>query len=161
MTTAVATALLILIGSAQSETPEEWVALGTRVHGGFGTFIPVGIRIGEDALHRLGAERRGVTVVYSSGTAPCPCVADGIAIATEASVGQGTLQVVAEKSPAGLLGEAIIRDKKTGKRLRYTIPASLLPQLLQWNKEFDPMGRYKAVMDAPAPFQVEEIEADH
>ncbi len=29
--------------SAQAETPEEWVKLGARVHGGFGSFIPVGI----------------------------------------------------------------------------------------------------------------------
>ena len=71
--------LMILLASpARSETAEEWVALGTRVHGGFGTFIPVGIRIGEDALQRLGVARRNVTVVYSSGAnAPCPCVADG------------------------------------------------------------------------------------
>jgi formylmethanofuran dehydrogenase subunit E len=155
--------VMILLGNAAwSETPEEWVALGTRVHGGFGAFIPVGIRIGEDALHRLGAERRGVTVVYSSGSAaPCPCVADGIAIATEASAGQGTLQVTAEKSAPGTLGVAVIRDKKTGKGFRYTIPASALPQLMQWNKSLDPLGRYKAVMDAPEPFSVIEVAAYH
>lgn len=152
--------VLLLAVPARSETPEEWVALGTRIHGGFGTFIPVGIRIGEDALLRLGVGRREVTVVYGSGGAPCPCVADGIAIATEASVGQGTLQVIAEKSPVGTLGVAVIRDKKTGKGLRYTIPASLLPGLLQWNKEFDPLGRYKAVMHAPQPFQVIDVAAD-
>jgi formylmethanofuran dehydrogenase subunit E len=155
-------ALMIVTGNpACSETPEEWVALGTRVHGGFGTFIPVGIRIGEDALQRLGAVRRGVTVDYSSGPdAPCPCVADGIAIATEASVGQGTLRVAPEKSPSGTFGVAVIRDKKTGKGWRYTIPASLIPQLLKWNKELDPIGRYKAVMDAPAPFEVNEVPAE-
>ncbi len=31
---------------ALAETPEEWVKLGARVHGAFGSFIPVGIRIG-------------------------------------------------------------------------------------------------------------------
>jgi hypothetical protein len=40
---------------ARAETPEEWISLGTRVHGGFGAFIPVGIRIGIDALQRLNA----------------------------------------------------------------------------------------------------------
>jgi formylmethanofuran dehydrogenase subunit E len=150
--------VLLLAVPARSETPEEWVALGTRVHGGFGTFIPVGIRIGEDALQRLRVGRRDVTVVYSSGpTAPCPCIADGIAIATEASAGQGTLQITAEKSAPETLGVVIIRDKKTGKGLRYTIPASLLPELLRWNKDFDPLGRYKAVMDAPEPFQAIEV----
>ena len=151
-------ALVLLPGLiANGETPEEWVALGTRVHGGFGTLIPVGIRIGEDALQRLGVERRGVTVVYSSGAnAPCPCVADGIAIATEASVGQGTLQVTPDKSPPGTFGVAVIRDKKTGTGWRYTIPASIVPQLMQWNRELDPLGRYKAVMDGPPPFDVTE-----
>ena len=43
-------ALLAISGasatSTRAETPEEWVQLGARVHGGFGSFIPVGIRIG-------------------------------------------------------------------------------------------------------------------
>ena len=43
---------------ARAETPEEWVKLGARVHGGFGSFIPVGIRIGEDAMKRLNAQPR-------------------------------------------------------------------------------------------------------
>ncbi len=154
--------LSLLAVPAAAETPEEWVALGTRVHGGFGTFIPVGIRIGQDALKRLGAERRGVTVSYSSGPdAPCPCIADGIAIATEASVGQGSLLVTPEAAGDNALGLAIIRDKKTGKSLRYTVPVSLLPKLLQWNKDFDPLGRYNAVMLEPEPFTVTEVGPDN
>src|SRR5215831_17484994 len=63
---------------ARAETPEEWVALGARVHGGFGSFIPVGIRIGLDALQRLDAKPREVTVTYyDSDKAPCACIADG------------------------------------------------------------------------------------
>jgi hypothetical protein len=154
--------LFVITGTpARAETPEEWVTLGTRVHGGFGTFIPVGIRIGEDALRRLGTDRRGVTVIYSSGPdAPCPCIADGIAIATGASVGQGTLQVTPDKSPAGTLGVAVIRDKKTSKGLRYTVPASLLPGLMQWNKTLDALGRFRAVMDAPEQFEVVEVSGN-
>jgi formylmethanofuran dehydrogenase subunit E len=152
------TLFVVAVRQAQAETPDEWIALGTRVHGGFGTFIPVGIRIGEDALRRLGTDRRGVTVIYSSGPdAPCPCIADGIAIATEASVGQGTLQVTPDRSTAGTLGVVLIRDKKTGKGLRYTVPASLLPSLMQWNKTLDPLGRFKAVMGAPEQFEVVEV----
>jgi hypothetical protein len=45
-------------------------------------------------------------------------VADGIAIATAASVGQGTLRLIAEPSPEGTMGVAVIRDKKTGKGFR-------------------------------------------
>jgi hypothetical protein len=42
---------------ARAETPQEWIELGARVHGGFGAFIPLGIRIGLDALARLDASR--------------------------------------------------------------------------------------------------------
>jgi hypothetical protein len=49
--------------SAGAETPEEWVALGARVHGGFGAFIPLGIRIGLDAVKRLDAKPRELTVL--------------------------------------------------------------------------------------------------
>jgi hypothetical protein len=46
-------AVLVTGTNAWAETPEEWVTLGARVHGGFGSFIPVGIRIGLDAIERL------------------------------------------------------------------------------------------------------------
>ncbi len=52
--------------SVRAETPEQWITLGARVHGAFGSFLPVGIRIGLDALKRLDAKPRGVTVVYYS-----------------------------------------------------------------------------------------------
>jgi len=144
---------------ARAETPEEWVALGTSVHGGFGTFIPLGIRIGEDALTRLRAQRRDVTVTYSTGGgAPCPCVADGIALATVASVGQGTPRLTAEPSRESAMGVAVIRDKKTGKGFRYTIPAAILPKLLAWNKGTAPLERFGLVMDAPPEFEVEPTD---
>ena len=58
--------LLVFCGivTMRGETPEEWVKLGARVHGGFGAFIPVGIRIGEDAMKRLNAQPRELSVVY-------------------------------------------------------------------------------------------------
>src|SRR3974390_1979146 len=49
---------------AQAETADEWIALGTRVHGGFGAFIPLGIRIGLDAMERLNAHPRELAVTY-------------------------------------------------------------------------------------------------
>jgi hypothetical protein len=50
-------ALMLLSVPAQAETPAQWIELGARVHGAFGAFIPIGIRIGLDAkgasiLHR-------------------------------------------------------------------------------------------------------------
>lgn len=150
-----------LTADVRAETPEEWVKLGTRVHGAFGSFIPVGIRIGLDALDRLGAQPRGVTVVYYSGPAsPCPCPADGIAIATMASVGQGTLHVALEKAPEDTLGVAIIRNKATGAALKYTIAASWVRKLIAMNKEYDPLGRYNAVMAAPELFNVKTLPVE-
>jgi formylmethanofuran dehydrogenase subunit E len=61
----------------------------SRVHGGFGAFIPLGIKIGPDAVSRLDAKPRELTVLYYDNDAvPCACCADGVAIATYASVGQ-------------------------------------------------------------------------
>jgi formylmethanofuran dehydrogenase subunit E len=146
--------------AASAETPEEWVALGARVHGGFGSFVPVGIRIGLDALKRLDAAPRGVTVIYYSGPkAPCPCPADGIAIATMASAGQGTLHVSPDKAPEGVLGVAEIRSKATGAGVRYTIAASWIPKLIAMNKDYDPLGRYNAVMNVTDLFDVEPLPA--
>jgi formylmethanofuran dehydrogenase subunit E len=146
--------------SARAESPAEWIALGARVHGAFGAFIPVGIRIGLDALKRLNAEPRGVTVVYYSGDkAPCPCPADGIALATVASAGQGTLQVSPDKAPEGLMGVAVIRGNATGAGVKYSIAASWIPKLIEMNKTYDPMGRYDAVMNAPDLFTVEVLPA--
>jgi|SRR5580693_9530853 hypothetical protein len=146
--------------AASAETPAEWVALGARVHGGFGSFVPVGIRIGLDALKRLDAAPRGVTVIYYSGPkAPCPCPADGIAIATMASAGQGTLHVSPDKAPEGTLGVAEIRSKATGAGVRYTIAASWIPKLIAMNKDYDPLGRYNAVMNVTDLFDVEPLPA--
>jgi FmdE, Molybdenum formylmethanofuran dehydrogenase operon len=84
---------LLLVGcgitTLRAETPEEWVKLGARVHGGFGAFIPVGIRIGEDAMKCLNAQPRELSVVYYSGEGvPCPCSVDGVMLAVSATPGK-------------------------------------------------------------------------
>ena len=143
---------------ARAETPEQWVTLGSRIHGFFGAYIPVGIRIGLDALKRLDAQPRGVTVVYYSGPkSPCPCPADGIAIATVASVGQGTLQVSPQKAPEDAMGVAEIRSKATDAGFKYTVAASWLPKLDAINKNPDALDRFNAVMNAPDLFTVEPL----
>ena len=158
-------ALLISVclqAPARAETPEEWIALGTRIHGFFGAFIPAGIRIGLDARERLKAEPRELAVVYYSGEkAPCPCVVDGIMLATVASPGQGTLQVSADKAPAGAMGVAVIRSRKSGTALKYTIAEEWIGKLLEINKAHDPHGRYDAVMSAKDLFSVEAMGAEN
>jgi hypothetical protein len=153
--------LLVAFASvARAETPEEWVKLGARVHGGFGAFIPVGIRIGEDALGRLGARPRELSVLYHSGeSVPCPCAIDGVMLAVGASPGQGSAQVANEKSPPGTFATVLIRPRKGGDGLKYTVPISFLPKLGEINRTIqNPLARYHAVMALPDLFTVEPVK---
>jgi formylmethanofuran dehydrogenase subunit E len=152
-------ALALTITVARAETPEEWVQLGTRIHGFFGGFIPAGIRIGLDAKERLHAQPRELSILYYQGEkAPCPCVVDGVMLATNASPGQGTLQVAAEKAPPGLMAVIVVRNRKTGEGLRYAIADEWLPRMLAWNKE-EPAQRFKDAMAAEGLFTVEPYAA--
>ena len=152
-----ATLLLTLVSwSASAETPDEWVTLGARVHGGFGSFIPLGIKIGLDAVNRLDAKPRELTVLYyDSDKSPCACFADGIAIATYTSVGQRTLKIAPEKAPNGAAAVIVIRPRQGGAGFKYTIPLSALAKLGPMNKDLDARGRYDAVMAADGLYQVE------
>jgi hypothetical protein len=85
---------------------------------------------------------------------PCPCIADGVMLATQASPGQGTLQVAAEKAPPGLLAVVVIRDRKTGAGLRYGVADTWMARIVDWNRTLDPAGRYQAAMSAPGLFEV-------
>ncbi len=144
---------------AHAQSREDWVALGTKIHGGFGAFIPIGIRIGLDALERLNAKPRDVTVIYYDGAkAPCACIADGIMIATTASPGQRTLQIAADRSPEGTLAVVVVRHKQTGAAVRYTVDDKWMANIMEWNKALDPAGRYDAVMKAEAIFAVEALK---
>lgn len=160
---AAALVVAVAVGSpmtAQAQSREEWIALGNRVHGGFGSFIPVGIRIGLDALRKLDAKPREVTVTFWAGPkAPCACPADGILIATTSSPGQGTLNVSSEKAPEGQFLVAVITHKQSGAAVKYTVAESWMPRLVEMNKTLDPAGRFDAVMQADNLFQVEEMPA--
>lgn len=139
--------------SAMAETPEEWVKLGARVHGGFGAFIPVGIKIGLDAAQTLKAQPRQLAVTYHDNPkAPCACFADGVAIAITSSVGQRTVTIAPEKAPDDAAAVIVIRPRQGGQGLRYTIPMSALPRLAEMNKTLEPLQRYHAVMNADGLF---------
>src|SRR5262245_59461261 len=145
--TSILVVTMALTTPARSETPEEWIKLGARTHGGFGAFIPVGIRIGLDALERLNAEPRDVIVIYyDSDKAPCACIADGVALATVATVGQRTLRIAPEKAPDGAIAVVVVQNKQSGEAVRYTVPDEWLPTLAEWNRTLDEAGRYDAVM---------------
>jgi formylmethanofuran dehydrogenase subunit E len=151
-------AAFLLPTTAHAETKEEWITLGARIHGAFGPFIPVGIRIGLDAVEKLNADPRGLTVTYYNGTKPpCPCVADGVMIATQASPGQGTLQVSPDKAPDGMMAVIVIKNRKTGEGLRYTVSDEWLPKILGWIKS-DSSARYDSAMSAEGLYQVEAVK---
>jgi len=155
---AAAAVMAILAGPAPAQTREDWIALGTQVHGGFGAFIPLGIKIGLDARDKLKLQPREAAVTYYDGAeAPCACFADGIAIATTASVGQRSLTVAAEKAPPGMAAVAVIRPRKGGPGLRYAIPMASLKRLGEMNATLDPPGRWDAVMKADGLFTVEPV----
>ena len=156
-TLAVLLSCAVLSTAARGETREQWIELGARVHGAFGAFIPVGIRIGLDARERLKADPRGLAVIYTNGEKPpCPCIADGVMLATGASPGQGTLQIAPDKAPPGTMAVIVIRNRKTGEGLKYTIADTWLPKILGWNKS-DPAGRYDAAMSAEGLFTSENV----
>lgn len=155
-----AASVLFVLGMGthvRAETPQEWVTLLTRVHGGFGSFLPVGIKIGEDAMKRLDAKPRELSLLFYQGEGtPCPCAADGVMLAVYASPGQGTLHIAPEKSPADTFAVVVIRPRNGGAGFKYTVPMSIMPKLDEINKTIqDPLGRYNAVMALPDMFSVE------
>jgi hypothetical protein len=77
-------------------------------------------------------------------------------LATGASPGQGTLQVSAEKAPRGSMAVIVIRNRKTGEGLKYTIANEWLPKILGWNKT-DPATRYDSAMSAEGLFNSETV----
>jgi hypothetical protein len=136
---------------AHAQSPEEWVRMGEQVHGGFGTLIALDIRIGLDARAKLNANARELDVTYfDTPQAPCPCVADGVLIATSASPGQKSLRGFEKTDDDSPLGVVELKHKKTGTRARYVIPYMAMKTLAEWNKTQPPLGRYREVMNAPA-----------
>jgi hypothetical protein len=125
------------------------ISLGARIHGGFGSLIAVGIRIGDDARQQLQAAPRDLVVTYYSGKqAPCPCVADGVMIATSTSPGQRSMQVASEPAPDGEFGRVIVMHKPGNRRLEYVIPQAAAPGLLAANSGA-PVERWNAIMNLP------------
>jgi formylmethanofuran dehydrogenase subunit E len=145
---------------ARAETPEEWVTLLTRVHGGFGSFLPVGVRIGEDAMKRLDAKPRELTVLFQQGEGtPCPCAADGVMLAVSASPGQGTLLIASDKAPRENFAVVTIRKRQGGDGLKCTVPIGVMPKLAEINRTITvPLDRYNAVMGIPDLFTVEPVK---
>ena len=151
-------ALFCSLQNANAQTPQQWVEWGDRAHGGFGSLIAYGIRIGLDAMDRLDAERRELDVVFTDGPqSPCACIADGVAIAVSASLGQRTLSMNPERTAEGELGRVHFTHRETGRTLTYVLPQSALPLMQAINREEVVVERFDAVMelDSGLLYQVE------
>lgn len=156
-----AAAACFAIASASGQTAEQWAEWGARLHGGYGSMIALGVRIGLDAERRLGAPRRSLSVRYVEGAdSPCPCIVDGIAIAISASPGQRSLVVEPERAGKDLLARIRIVHKASGRALEYDVPASAMPDLDRINRERKGADRHAAVMEIAEArlFEVREVQ---
>jgi hypothetical protein len=70
-------------------------------------------------------------------------------IATQASPGQGTLQISRDKSAGGMMAVILIKNHKTEE--------GLLPKILGWIKSH-PSVRYDSAMSAEGLFRVELVK---
>lgn len=138
------------INDAASISAQDWVTWGEVVHGGFGSHIALGIRIGQDALKRLDAKRRDVEVIVTEGRlAPCACVADGLTVVTAASAGQRSLSVLPKSTDESFMALIEVRKKKSSKAVVYRIPASAQAPLGNMNIGKSARERFELVMAAP------------
>lgn len=144
----VAACLLSLsIHQAQAQTAEQLTEWGTVVHGGFGSLIAYGIRVGHDALQRLNAEKRQLSVDYFDGPlAPCPCVIDGISLAVTASLGQQTLRLSSKKTDPSLLATVTFTHRITNASITYELPIAALNLMQTINRDYPATQRYEAVL---------------
>ncbi len=145
--------------AADSEVAH-WIDLGAAVHGGFGSLIAAGIILGEAGLEATAPEGRfDLLVSYRSHPdAPCPCVIDGLQVATGASLGQGTLVLEPDPAPADTFGVATFTNRATGAVWQATIPMSAWPELAEANTDTNPHERWHIVAGMADLFTLERLE---
>jgi hypothetical protein len=142
----------------KDEADEDWVLLGTKLHGGFGSYVALGVYIGLDAREQLAAAPRTLEVTLLNGPeAPCPCIADGLQLATGATPGRGLLRVETGRAPEGTFGVVTVTARDSGRALRYTIPGEVRKLLDGWNK-LPPGERLSALRTVPAAQLFERVE---
>lgn len=140
------------------ETAEDWVLLGTKLHGGFGSYIALGVHIGLDARERLGAPPRSYDVTLQNGkAAPCACLADGLQLSTGATPGRGSLRVVSDIAAGDVFAIVTVRERTSGRTLTYTVPGEARELLDQWNK-IPAAERLPALRTVPSSQLFERVE---
>jgi len=51
-----------------------------------------------------------------------------------------------------MLAVVVVRDRKSGAGLRYTVKDEWMAKIVEWNRTLDPAGRYQAAMSAQGLF---------
>jgi formylmethanofuran dehydrogenase subunit E len=114
---------------------EDWITLGTRVQGEFDSYTALGIRIGLDALEQLQTARGEVDITLFDGPLTrCPCAADGLMLATGATPGRETFRVDAAWAGEDDFALIVVRDRKSGRTMRCTVPLNVRELLDRWNR---------------------------
>lgn len=140
------------------ESAEDWVLLGTKLHGGFGSYIALGVHIGLDARERLGAPPRSYDVTLQNGkAAPCACLADGLQLSTGATPGRGSLHVLPGLAAGDVFAVVTIRERTSGRTLTYTVPGEARELLDEWNK-IPAAERLPALRTVPSSELYERVE---
>ena len=158
--TAALVGTLALAVPVHAQSDAQWTEWGSRVHGGFGSLIAYGVVIGQDALQRLHAQRRELSVHYVDGPqTPCACVLDGVSVAVSASLGQRTLVLDEQRAEPGVLARIRFTRRDNGAALEYVLPQAMLARMATINQEVPTARRLAAVRRLPAHdlFQVREI----
>lgn len=145
---------------ALAQTDAQWTEWGARVHGGFGSLVAYGVVVGQDALQRLHARRRELSVHYVDGPqTPCACIIDGVAIAVSASLGQRTLVLDDERAESGVLARIRFTRRDNGAAVEYVLPQTMLPRMASINRDVPQGQRLAAVRRIPVQvlFDVHEV----
>jgi formylmethanofuran dehydrogenase subunit E len=104
---------------------KELFQAGLLLHGHKCPAMPMGLRVGQAALEKLGVERATdgqLMALVELGDAHCAtCFADGIQMATGCTFGKGNIQ----KLNYGKFGLTLI-DKKSGRSVRVTPKAQVM-----------------------------------
>jgi pyrimidine-specific ribonucleoside hydrolase len=101
---------------------EEWRAavLTNELHGHLGVYSLIGVKMGIRARELLGARLDELRVASLAGSAPpLSCMNDGLQVSTGASLGRGTIEVVADSSKPE--AEFILGKQSLHLRLRPAI----------------------------------------
>ncbi len=106
-------------------------------HGHLGPFLVLGIRLGEEALAKLGGTKYfGLkATVFSPIEPPERCMVDGIQLSTGCTFGKGNIEIVPSRRLALFL-------RRGDKGVRVEVKEKALQEIRQWLEE---EGEHSAV----------------